>query len=87
MWYHMWHEDFSMTVKTTIYLPDDLKRDIERAARERNCSEAEVIRTAVARDVRGSVESEVPLPRFGLFRGGPGMSEEADELLTGYGEQ
>ena len=75
-----------MTVKTTIYLPDELKRDIERAARDRNCSEAEVIRAAIAREVSGGAVSERPLPRFGLFRGGPGMSEETDELLKGYGE-
>jgi metal-responsive CopG/Arc/MetJ family transcriptional regulator len=40
-------------VKTTIYLPDDLRQDLKRAARERGTSEAELIRAAVRHELLG----------------------------------
>lgn len=41
-------------VKTTIYLPDDLHRELKQAAKERGTSEAEVIRTAVRHELLGA---------------------------------
>lgn len=41
-------------VKTTIYLPDDLHRDLKQAAKERGTSEAELIRTAVRHELLGA---------------------------------
>jgi hypothetical protein len=71
-------------VKTTIYLPEELKRRVERAARERATSEAEVI--------RGTLESglpplERPRPTLPLFNSGRGdLAERVDELLAeGFG--
>lgn len=77
-------------VKTTLYVPDDLKRAVERLARAKHVSEAELIRTAVA----SYVSQETPRrPRFPLLpsRQGRGTSDDAsrvDELLaeTGFGE-
>jgi len=41
-------------VKTTVYLPDDLHREIKQAARERGISEAELIRTAIRHELLGA---------------------------------
>lgn len=43
-----------IVVKTTIYLPDDLHREVKRAAKERGTSEAELIRTAVRHELLGA---------------------------------
>jgi len=41
-------------VKTTIYLPEDLHRELKQAAKERGTSEAELIRTAVRHELLGA---------------------------------
>lgn len=70
-------------VKTTIYLPDELKRRVEHAARERDVSEAEVIRTAVDAAVP---PLERPRPTLPLFNSGRGdLVERWDELMEGFG--
>jgi predicted transcriptional regulator len=67
--------------KTTLYLPDDLKKAIEREARQRGIAEAEVMREAIADAVRR------PPPRAGLFASGEPIASRADELLEGFGER
>ena len=63
--------------KTSVYLPLKLKTALERLARERNCSQAELVREAVAALMRGI---EVPAPRLPLFRStGPSIAERIDE--------
>jgi predicted transcriptional regulator len=69
-----------MTHKTTIYVPDDLKAGVEREARRRGCSEAQVIRDAIA------IAVVRPRPRGGILSGEP-MAEQADALLEGFGER
>lgn len=69
-----------MTRKTTVYLPDDLKAAVEREAKRRSCSEAEVIRDAVADAVAR------PRPTSGIISGEP-FAERTDELLAGFGER
>lgn len=73
--------------KTSVYLPDDLKRDLERAAEAEGQSEAAIIRDAVRRRV---ADSAVPRPRLPLVArplGDPGASQRVDELLAeGFGE-
>lgn len=69
----------NVSVKTTIYLPDELKRAVEREAQASGRSEAEVIRAAIAAHVTR------PAPTPGLFRAEP-MAERVDELLAGFGE-
>ncbi len=66
--------------KTTVYLPEDLKRRVEQAAQRNGISEAEVIRR--------SLDSALPrpTPRGGLFRSEEPMAERVDELLAGFGE-
>ena len=69
--------------KTTVYLPVALKRRLEKVARERRCSEAELLRDAVARLVG---EAEAPSPRLPLFRSrGPSIAEDVDSALEGFG--
>ncbi len=64
--------------KTTIYLPDDLKRRIQETAAQRGTSEAEVIRDALREyTVR-------PKPRAPLFSAEPIV--DYDEALEGFGE-
>ena len=66
--------------KTTVYLPDEVKAGVEREALLRSCSEAEVIRQAVADAVSR------PAPRSGIIPGDSAWALEVDELLAGFGE-
>ncbi len=70
---------YGMTVKTTVYLPDDLKRALEVEAAASGRSEAEIIREAIAARV-GSAR-----PAAG-FLDGETIAERVDELLAGFGE-
>ncbi|MDQ3886104.1 MAG: ribbon-helix-helix domain-containing protein [Actinomycetota bacterium] len=76
-------------VKTTLYLPDDLKRQVEDAARRRGISEAEFYREAL----RQAVVQPRPRPKGALFASGTGpgtsdLSSRVDEILAeGFGEQ
>ncbi|HET7388650.1 MAG TPA: CopG family transcriptional regulator [Nocardioidaceae bacterium] len=70
--------------KTTVYLPDDLKAAVKRAAADRGISEAEVIRQSI----RQVVESgQRPRPTGALFSSGRPIARRADELLAGFGER
>jgi predicted transcriptional regulator len=67
--------------RTTLYLPEDLKAAVEREARQRGVSEAEVIREAIAAAVSR------PSPRAGLFASDVAFADRADELLAGFGDR
>ncbi|MBA2696627.1 MAG: ribbon-helix-helix protein, CopG family [Actinobacteria bacterium] len=69
--------------KTTVYLPEDLKSAVKRAAAHRDMSEAEVIRQSI-RQMLGELR---PRPRGDLFRSGQPIARHADELLSGFGER
>jgi Ribbon-helix-helix protein, copG family len=71
---------YGMTQKTTVYLPDEMKLALEREALRRGCSEAQVIRDAVAKAVSR------PRPVAGIFDG-ESLSERVDELLVGLGDR
>jgi hypothetical protein len=69
--------------KTTVYLPSDLKRGLAKLARQRGCSEAELLREAVS---RLTSEADAPAPRLPLFRSsGPSIAEDVDRALAGFG--
>jgi hypothetical protein len=71
--------------KTTVYLPPELKRALATLARQRRCSEAEVLREAVSR-LAG--EAEAPLPRLPLFRSsGPSIAQDIDRALEDFGRR
>ena len=71
--------------KTTVYLPDELKQALRRAARSTGRSEAELIREGIGL-VTGT--HRIAEPRLPLFESGsPDLAERADELLDGFGER
>ena len=71
--------------KTTLYLPKDLKKKVESAAKAENRSEANVIRDAIAAAVdKRPPAPQLPLP--GVSLGDPTIAERAAELLEGFGE-
>jgi hypothetical protein len=72
-------------MKTTVYLPRELKRALGRTARQRGCSEAALLREAVARI---TAEGETPAPVLPLFRSsGPSIAEDLDAALAGFGRE
>lgn len=71
--------------KTTVYLPYELKRDLERVATATGRSEADLIREGVQLAIAQHAD---PLPHFGIFHSGdPTLADRVDELLAGFGEQ
>lgn len=70
--------------KTTVYLPEELKRALGRVASRRGMSEAELIREAL-RAI--TMDAEPPKPRLPLFESGlPDLAERVDTALDGFGE-
>ena len=70
-----------MSVKTTLYLPEALKRRIEDEASRKGLSEAEVIRRVLEAGLERS------RPRFGIISGGEPIAHRVDELLKGFGSR
>ena len=71
-------------IKTTIYLPESLKRQLQRLAKRSGRSEAQLIRDAVEQAVK---EQPAPRPRLPLFASSdPTLAEHVDEALAGFGE-
>jgi hypothetical protein len=70
--------------KTTVYIPDEIKRALSRVAASRGVSEAELIREALE---ALTSQSTPPRPRLPLFKSGkPGLAEHVDKSLAGFGE-
>lgn len=75
-------------VKTTIYLPEDLKASLARLAREERRSEAEIIRESLHATV--SERAPRPRPRLPLTDRGLGdatIAETVDLHLRGFGSE
>ena len=71
--------------RTTVYLPDVLKERLERAARDGNVSEAELIRAAIDEYTRTSVRPRPKLPLFESI-GDADLAGRVDEILEeGFG--
>lgn len=70
-----------MPVKTTLYLPETLKRRIEQEARNKGLPEAEVIRRALDAGL------ERPRPRGALFSDPDLDARRVDDYLKGFGER
>jgi ribbon-helix-helix CopG family protein len=69
--------------KTTVYLPRDLKRALRLLAAERRCSEAALLREAIARLIG---DGAPVAPRLPLFRAkGPSIASDIDRALEGFG--
>ena len=70
--------------KTTVYLPSELKRALERAAQLEGRSEADLIREGVAVVAERHAAREPNAPLFDS--GDPDFASRVDELLEGFGE-
>ena len=71
--------------KTTVYLPEDLKRALRRMASASGRSEADLIREAIAAQVRAA---DQPRPHGQLFASGDdSLAGRADEALVGFGDR
>lgn len=70
-------------IKTTLYLPEDLKAAVERAAAEHGVSEAEIIRQSI----RVSVGAVRPRPRGAVYSSGQPIARDGEEMLAGFGER
>ena len=71
--------------RTTVYLPEDLKARLERRAHLQGVTEAEVIRTALAKELAESDRPPV-VPLFAVGWGDPTLAERVDEALAGFGD-
>jgi len=70
--------------KTTVYLPDALKRRLTQAAHQHGQPEAALIRTAIERLL---ADEAPPRPTLPLFHSGdPTLAEHVDDALAGFGE-
>ncbi|HEY9787029.1 MAG TPA: CopG family transcriptional regulator [Candidatus Obscuribacterales bacterium] len=70
--------------KTTVYIPDDLKRALSHLAEVQGISEAELIRQALRVLI---LQSSPPPPVVPLFNSGkPSLAERVDEALAGFGQ-
>ena len=76
---------YGMPKKTTIYLPDKLKKDIERVAMEQKRSSADVIRDAVYGMLEEIAPPEPRIPLVPQGLGAPDIAERAEELLDEFG--
>jgi hypothetical protein len=71
-------------VKTTLYLPESMKRAIERLAQQRDVTEAQFIRESL----EAAVGSSRPRPRGGLIAATSGdIDWNTNEHLAGFGER
>jgi hypothetical protein len=71
--------------KTTVYVPDALKDELERAATATGRSEAELIREGIR---LVTLDAGGVAPRVPLFDSGdPELAERVDEHLAGFGER
>jgi Ribbon-helix-helix protein, copG family len=71
--------------KTTVYLPNDLKAELERTAEETGYSEAELIRMGVRLAVAQRIPPPPTIPIF--VSDDPHFAEHVDEHLAGFGER
>jgi hypothetical protein len=71
--------------KTTLYLPDELKADLENLSVSSGCSEAEIVRRAVEGEVARATPPRPRLPITQKPLGDPSLAENIDRLLEGFG--
>jgi DNA-binding TFAR19-related protein (PDSD5 family) len=71
--------------KTTVELPDALKRQLENAAKIEGRSQAGIIREALEEAMRKRVRPKPRLPLTTKRLPRPDMAENFDEYLKGFG--
>jgi len=70
--------------KITVYVPEELKRLLARAAATRGCSQSELIREALRAVAARALPPRPRLPRF--KSGKPRLAERVDQGLAGFGD-
>ena len=70
--------------KTTISLPDKLKRQVENAAKTERRSQAEIIREAIEEAMRKRVRPKPTIPLTTKRLPRPDMAENFDDYLKGF---
>ncbi|MGH2583331.1 MAG: CopG family transcriptional regulator [Dehalococcoidia bacterium] len=71
--------------KTTLYLPDDLKANLEQAALKTGRTEADIVREGIRLAL---AQLPPPTPTIPLFTSDdPHFAERVDEYLVGFGER
>jgi len=70
--------------KTTVYVPEDLKRALTRTAAAQGRSEAELIRQALRTAIALGATTRPRLPLFESRK--PRLAERSEEALKGFGE-
>lgn len=74
-------------VKTTVYLPESLKRSVERVAADERRSEADVIRDALDEYTRGRARPRPTIPLIEGKGSPPDLAERDEEYLAaGFGQ-
>ena len=69
--------------RTTISLPDELARTLEREARRRGASVSSIAREAIAERLRVGTGTQRSLPFVGLGRSGENdTAQRAEEILS-----
>lgn len=72
--------------RTTVYLPEEMKAAVERAARAEGRTEAEVIREAIGAALAGRTDQSPTVPLVAEGLGDPSLAEQVDEALAeGFG--
>jgi hypothetical protein len=71
--------------KTTVYLSDDLKAALARAAAETGRSEADLIREGIRRAIEDRTPPPPTIPI--LVSSDPHFAERVDDYLAGFGER
>jgi Arc/MetJ-type ribon-helix-helix transcriptional regulator len=71
--------------KTTVYIPDELKRRLTSVAAQTGRSEADLIREGIRLVSADPAEIRPTIPLF--ESGQPDLAERADEHLAGFGER
>jgi Arc/MetJ-type ribon-helix-helix transcriptional regulator len=72
-------------VKTTVYLPDPIKRSLARVAAREGRSEADVIRTAIDEYTSSRARPRPTLPLV-EGRSEADLAERFEDVLRGFGE-
>jgi hypothetical protein len=71
--------------KTTLYLPDELKTELERWAAETGRSEAELVRESLRQALTRRAPPPPTIPIF--VSDDPHFAERVDEYLARFGER
>ena len=71
--------------KTTVTLPERLKRQLENAAKIEHRSQAEIIREAIEDAMRKRVRPKPTIPLTTKRLPRPDMAENFDKYLKGFG--